>query len=247
MTTDIDLLCERAARQAAMAESGLLPLPDEGTLRSAIEHVVLRPDLTEKKVGSLCERAVQYGFAALCLPMAWVACARRLLAATAVQVNTTAGFPGGGPRQALDAEVQYALDAGAHEIQIFLPTLAAPSKKRDPLRTALEQVRMRMTEISFALLVETPFLSHSEIVAAARLAEVVKADRIKGGSCLWQPTALQEAALLHCSVPDRMKISCSVTGGPSSAKGARSLLSLGVDRISTDTPEELLRLSPALS
>lgn len=247
MATDIDLLCERAARQAAMAESAVLPLPDEGTLRSAIEHVVLRPDLTEKKVGVLCERAIQYGFAALCLPMAWIACARRVLETTGVQVNTTSGFPGGSPRQALDAEVQCALDAGAQEIQIFLPIPPAPSKRRDPLRAMLEQVRMKMTGISLALLVETAFLSHAEIVAAARLAEVVKADRVKGGSCLWQPTGLQEAALLHCSVPDRMRISCSVKGAPPSAKVARSLMALGADRISTDAPEELLRLSPDFS
>lgn len=65
-------------------------------LAGFIEHTLLKPDCTLQDVRRLCEEALQYQFAAVCIPPFYVRDAKRVLGEdTKVRVATVVGFPMG--------------------------------------------------------------------------------------------------------------------------------------------------------
>jgi deoxyribose-phosphate aldolase len=60
-----------------------------------IDHTLLKPDATEPQYLSLCEEAVEAGFASVCLPPAYVPVAIDRLYGSAVKVCSVVGFPCG--------------------------------------------------------------------------------------------------------------------------------------------------------
>ncbi|MDT8444080.1 MAG: deoxyribose-phosphate aldolase [Desulfuromonadales bacterium] len=91
-----------------------------------IDHTLLRGDTTGADIGLLCEEAVEYGFAAVCIPTSYVAQAGRLLYGSDVAVCTVIGFPLG--NQTTDAKVfeaRQAVELGAAEIDMVIHLGAA--------------------------------------------------------------------------------------------------------------------------
>ncbi|HEY8398684.1 MAG TPA: 2-deoxyribose-5-phosphate aldolase, partial [Flavihumibacter sp.] len=64
-------------------------------IASLIDHTILKPTTTIGEVEKLCSEAVEYGFAAVCVPPPFVKRAATILAPTDVKVATVIGFPFG--------------------------------------------------------------------------------------------------------------------------------------------------------
>lgn len=77
-----------------------------------IDHTLLKANATQKDIMRLCEEAVSYGFASVCVLPSRVSCAARFLGGTNVAVCTVIGFPLGGSSTAGKCEEarQAALD-----------------------------------------------------------------------------------------------------------------------------------------
>ncbi len=79
-----------------------------------IDHTVLRPTTSVEDVKKLCSEAVQYHFAAVCVPPPFVKNSEGLLHDTNVKVATVIGFPFGYSVAAAKlAEVERAIKDGA--------------------------------------------------------------------------------------------------------------------------------------
>jgi len=88
-------------------------------LAKYIDHTILKATTTEQDVVVLCNEAIAYGFAAVCVPPVYVDYARKLLAGTAIKIATVAGFPLGYcslPTKL--AEIEDAMTHGATEIDL---------------------------------------------------------------------------------------------------------------------------------
>jgi len=59
----------------------------------AIEHTMLQPHATEDDIRRLCDKAVQYEFAAVCINLIYVPLVYQLLSGSGVKVCTIVGFP----------------------------------------------------------------------------------------------------------------------------------------------------------
>ncbi len=72
MATDIELLSQKAGRQAALAEAGMAAVPPEETMKGRIEWTIFTPYLSLEDLESLCCRVLEKEIAGLFLPLPYV-------------------------------------------------------------------------------------------------------------------------------------------------------------------------------
>jgi len=91
-----------------------------------IDHTLLQPDATADDVARVCEEAVEYGFASVCVPPRLVNLAAGRLYGSECLAGTVIGFPFGYETVAVKVcQVQTALRAGARELDMVIPLGAA--------------------------------------------------------------------------------------------------------------------------
>src|SRR6476646_2560156 len=94
-------------------------------IASYIDHTILKPTCLVSEIQRVCSEAVEYGFAAVCIPPPFVKRAKTILAPTSVKVATVVGFPFGyAGAEAKVAETVLAIVDGADEIDIVINLIA---------------------------------------------------------------------------------------------------------------------------
>jgi deoxyribose-phosphate aldolase len=106
-----------------------------------IDHTLLKPDTTSAQVRRLCEEAVEYGFASVCLPPVFVALAADLLYGSEVATGTVIGFPLGYVSPTVKAfEAVEAVSAGADEIDMVINLGAVREGNLDAVTEEIRRV-----------------------------------------------------------------------------------------------------------
>ncbi len=91
-----------------------------------IDHTLLKPTATAAGIAALCEEAVEFGFAAVCVPPFFVRQASDRVYGSPVHVATVVGFPLGYDLPAVKRfQTEQALAAGADEIDMVINLAAA--------------------------------------------------------------------------------------------------------------------------
>ncbi len=145
---------------------------------SHVDHTLLKADASWADIRTLCEEALTYHTASVCIPSAFV---RRAHAAfPALVICTVVGFPlGHASLAAKAAETRRALDDGASEIDMVIPIYALKSGEPD---TAVEEIctlkRIAGMHI-LKVIVETCYLTEEEKITACRCVTEGGADFIK--------------------------------------------------------------------
>src|SRR5882757_556296 len=86
-----------------------------------IDHTVLKPTTLVADIEKICREAVEYGFAAVCVPPLFVGKAKALTAGSGVKVPTVIGFPFGySAIEAKIAETVLAIVDGADELDMVI-------------------------------------------------------------------------------------------------------------------------------
>ena len=82
-----------------------------------IDHTLLRADARAEQIARLCQEALEYQFAAVCIHACRIPIAVPLLRGTWVKVDTVVGFPLGATLPQVKVyEAEQALLAGAQEV-----------------------------------------------------------------------------------------------------------------------------------
>src|SRR5260370_34813199 len=90
-------------------------------IAKAIDHSLLKPELTDAFVEAGCQIAAEYDVASVCVRPRDVERARGLLTGTTVAVGTVIGFPHGGSRTETKVfEARPGLRNGARELDIVI-------------------------------------------------------------------------------------------------------------------------------
>src|SRR5450755_4656723 len=90
-----------------------------------IDHTLLKPVSTSSDILKLCREAIEFGFAAVCVPPFLVKEVVKALMGSPVKTATVIGFPMG--YSSLDAkitETQQAIRDGADELDIVINLIA---------------------------------------------------------------------------------------------------------------------------
>ncbi|GAB4378030.1 MAG: hypothetical protein Kow0042_26420 [Calditrichia bacterium] len=199
-----------------------------------IDHTLLKPDATEADIRRLCQEAMQYGFAAVCVNPTFVKLASDMLKGSPVKVCSVVGFPFGTHLPQIKAmEARQAIRDGAREIDMVINIGALKSGNDDlvfrDIRAVVEACEERGAICK--VIIETALLTDEEKVRACQIARRARADFVKtstgfaGGGATAEDVALMREAVKGT----RMEIKAS--GGIRSYADAKKMIKAGATRI----------------
>lgn len=205
-------------------------------LHRHLEHTALSPTLTITDIDRLVTEARQYNFLGICVPPYWVKRAKREIGQDAITLVTVVGFPLGYnlTETKLD-EISRALDHGANEIDVVWNISA--------FKTGMPWTKVEIAKCAKAchdrqallkVIIETAYLSESEIREACALCADAGADFVKTSTGFAPAGAkLEHIQLMRSVLPPAVGIKAS--GGIKTRDQALQLISAGADRIGTSS------------
>jgi len=209
-------------------------------LAAYIDHTLLKPDCTEVEIANLCEEALQYGFASVCIPPFYVHKAAQYLAKadnTAVRVSTVIGFPlGYSNTPAKVEEIKKAVDEGADEVDAVINICAVKNTHWSYVENDVDSMctaaRLRGKKIKIIL--EAGMLSEAEIRRLMEVLVVVQPDFVRTSTGFNDAGAGQEIVqLLRQLAGAKMQVKAS--GNIHTAEQVLSFIEAGASRIGTTT------------
>lgn len=238
--TDIELLSKRARQKAARAEAGFFDHPTMESIIGSIDHTLLSPASTSAEIAAHCEEALRFDFASVCVPMTAVAEALRVLKGSNVKVGTVAAFPlGASPVSIKCAEILWAIEHGADEVDAVLDLSAIREGNRQAVREELSSLREAASGAVLKVILEIPLLNDIQAVTTLRLAEQAGVDFVKTGTGFGSAVTFYQVALLRTAASDPMKIKAA--GGIRTFAAAEILKALGADRLGTSKAVDFLK------
>lgn len=154
-------------------------------LAAFIDHTLLRPDCTEAEIVQLCEEAVQYGFASVCVPPFYVHKAVQLLGkaeSNAVRISTVIGFPFGySNTPAKVEEIKKAVDEGAEEVDAVINICAVKNMHWSYVENDIDSMctAARLKGKKIKVILETGLLGDAEIRRLMEILVVAQPDFVR--------------------------------------------------------------------
>jgi deoxyribose-phosphate aldolase len=137
----------------------------------SIDHTLLKSTTTSGQIDILCEEAVEYGFAAVCIPPLFVAQASRLLYGSDVHVATVIGFPLGYETTLVKRfQTEQAVAAGASEIDMVIQLAAASAGDYSTVEDDIRSVVQAAEDAKVKVIIECCYFDVEE---KRRLTEAV--------------------------------------------------------------------------
>jgi deoxyribose-phosphate aldolase len=201
-----------------------------------IDHTLLKLGTTRSQVTRLCQEALHYGFAAVCVHPSHVGSAIALLRGTGVKVDAPIGFPQGAHLTTVKRfEALEALRQGAQELDMVMNI---GELRFGDCRFVEFDIRavVQVAHDAGALvkvILETPLLSRGEKVLACELSVSAGADFVKTATGLAGGATVDDVALMRSVVGKRARVKAS--GGIRTAPDVYAMIQAGADRIGTST------------
>jgi deoxyribose-phosphate aldolase len=209
---------------------------------AAIDHAVLKPNLTEGDVVRAAQMCVRRGVRSLCVRPCDVALAAKLLAGSTVDVSVVVGFPHGSNRAETKAfEARQTIRDGAREIDMVMNIGQFLAGHDDAVKKDIEGVvaEAKPAKVLVKVILETGYLDPEQIARACRLAEAAGADFVKTSTGFGDGVATPEAvAVMIRTVGKMMQVKAS--GGIRDWDAAVGYLRQGCTRLGTASTEAIL-------
>lgn len=198
-----------------------------------IDHTTLKNITTIADIDRVCEEAIEYGFAAVCVPPYYVQDARKLVDGSAVRVATVIGFPFGYHHfKTKEEEARLAIAEGADELDMVMNLAAFKSNDLAYVETEAEQISTLTNDNGKTLkvIIESGVLSDEEIIRCCELYQHYPVQFLKTSTGYAEKGASVEAVrLMRQHLPEHIQIKAS--GGIKTADFATALVDAGATRL----------------
>lgn len=219
---------------------------DKKTIVSAVDHTLLGVDATWEQMQTLCDEAVEYGTATVCIPPAYAARAVEYLQGK-IPVCVVVGFPNGYSTQAAKvAETKDAIACGAAEVDMVINIGFLKSGFYDAVLDEIRAVKAACGDRVLKVIIETCLLTETEKIKMCEIVTEAGADYIKTSTGFSTAGATPEDVELFAKhVGPKVKIKAA--GGIRSMEDAQRFLDLGASRLGTSSIVRLLKEQGAIS
>ena len=198
-----------------------------------IDHTVLKPTTLISDVEKICVEAIQYQFAAVCVPPLFVKKALALLNGTAVKVATVIGFPFGySAIEAKVAETILAIIDGADELDLVINISAIKNNDWQFLASEINAILpiIRSKQKVIKIIIESGVLTDEEIITCCDLYGAAGVDFMKTSTGYAEKGAtLHAVQLIRKHLADKIHIKAS--GGIKTYTFAKQLIDAGATRL----------------
>lgn len=205
-----------------------------GEMLSHIDHTLLAPCATWPEIQQLCEEAIQYKTASVCIPSSYVSRVAEEYRSNLV-ICTVIGFPLGYQSTAGKiAEAKCAVDDGAGEIDMVINLGDVKNKDFDRITREIASVKQTIGDKVLKVIVETCYLTKAEKIELCRCVTAGGAQYIKTSTGFGTGGAsLEDIELFKQFIGDGVKIKAS--GGIRTAADIQAYLDIGCDRVGSSS------------
>jgi deoxyribose-phosphate aldolase len=214
-----------------------------------IDHTVLKPDTNISDIERVCAEALQYKFAAVCIPPIFVHDAKRLISGTEVKLATVVGFPFGySHATAKLSEIYQAIEDGADEIDAVINLALLKAGKWHDLESEIKLLMpaIRSNNIIIKLIIESGILSDNEILTCCHVYPKFGVHYLKTSTGYSQTGAtLHAVQLMRANLPSDVKIKAS--GGIRTYEAAVQFIEAGADRLGCSSSVSIVKHQSTLS
>ena len=206
-----------------------------------IDHTVLKADTPLETVKRICDEAMEYGFASVCINPCHVAYCADYLKDSDVNVCTVIGFPLGANTSAVKAfETKDAIANGADEIDMVMNIGALKDKNYDLVRDDVKAVVEAANGTLVKVILETCLLTEDEIKKACELCVEAKADYVKTSNGFsTRGATIEDVRIMKEAVHGKAKVKAA--GGVRTPEDMVKIVAAGADRIGTSAGCSLVK------
>lgn len=216
---------------------------DSIALASYLDSTNLKPEARGQEIEALCQEAIEYNMAAVCVHPYRLPWAYRCICGSPVQIGTVIGFPLGAGGQASKAyEAAMALDQGANELDMVINLGAVKDHDYTIVRSEIDTVvaLKQHNDFILKLIVETALLTQMELANITELINQTGADYIKTSTGFAsRGVSLEDLSIINQHKRPLLKIKAS--GGIKDLDFALSLIKAGADRLGTSSAAQIIQ------
>lgn len=203
-------------------------------LLSHVDHTLLLPTATSEQISLLCEEAITYQTASVCIHPRYIPLAASILQGK-IAICTVIGFPlGAMTTEAKVFETTDAIAKGADEIDMVISIGDALEGKFDEIEQEIRAVKAACGKRILKVIIETCLLNDAQKAKLCHVVEAAGADYIKTSTGFSTGGAtFADIALFARETQGRIKIKAA--GGIKSCEDMQKFLDLGADRLGTSS------------
>lgn len=199
---------------------------------SHVDHTLLAQTATWEEIKKVCDDAIEYGTASVCIPPDYVKDVKNYVG-DKMAVCTVIGFPNGYNTTAVkEFETKEALSCGADEIDMVINIGWLKDKKYDLIENEIKVLKAACGDKILKVIIETCLLTDDEKVKMCEIVQNAGADYIKTSTGFSTAGAtFDDIALFSENIDTGLKMKAA--GGIQSIADAEKFLELGADRLGT--------------
>lgn len=205
-----------------------------------IDHTLLKPFATWEDIQKLCDEAIRYQTASVCIPPNYI---KRIHEKYQDRLNicTVVGFPlGYSTTEAKMTEVRQALEDGVNEVDMVINITDVKNGDYQKVEDEIRSLKQLVGDKILKAIIETCFLTEAEKIEMCKAVTRAGADYIKTSTGFGTGGAtLEDVRLFKQHIGERVKIKAA--GGVKTIEDLEAFLAEGCDRIGTSSAVSLLK------
>lgn len=209
-----------------------------------VDHTLLTQTATWDEIKQICDDAVAYRTASVCIPPSYVKQAKEYLQ-DKMAVCTVIGFPNGYHTTAVkEFETKDAIANGADEIDMVINLGWVKDRKYDCIENEIRTLKAVCGDRILKVIIETCLLTEEEKIRMCQIVTSAGADFIKTSTGFSTAGAtFEDIALFAKNIGSNIKIKAA--GGISSFADAEKFIELGASRLGTSRIVKLAKKETA--
>lgn len=205
---------------------------DNKTILKTVDHTLLKQTSTWEDIKIICDDAMKYEVASVCIPPSFVKKAKEYVG-DKMQVCTVIGFPNGYNTTAVKVyETKDAISNGADEIDMVINLGMLKENRLVEIEEEIKAIKEACGEKILKVIIETCLLTEEEKIAMCKCVTNAKADYIKTSTGFSSGGATAEdLKLFSQNIGEDILIKAA--GGISDLETASQFIEIGATRLGT--------------
>ena len=197
-----------------------------------VDHTLLKQTSTWEEIRKICDDAVQYQTASVCIPPSFVKQAKEYVL-DKMQICTVIGFPNGYNTTACKVfEAQDAIHNGADEIDMVINLGWVKEQNYKAVKEEIAELKKVCGTKILKVIIETCFLTEEEKIKMCQVVTEAGADYIKTSTGFGTGGATPEDIKLFSEhIGEHVKMKAA--GGISTLEDSEEFIRLGAERLGT--------------
>lgn len=205
-----------------------------------IDHTLLKPFSTWEDIEKLCDEAVEYKTASVCVPQSYIERINKKYG-DKLAICTVIGFPlGYNLTESKIVEAKKAIEYGASEIDMVVNISDVKNGDYEKVEEEIKVIKEAVGERILKVIIETCYLTKEEKIAMCKAVTNAGADYIKTSTGFGTDGARMEDVILFKEhIGENVKIKAA--GGVRTKEDLIAFIKAGCDRIGTSSAIKMLK------